>query len=393
MTTETVFPSQLLSQPGKVRWDYFYQQVMVDHRVLAETLAAIKQAIYYSAGERVILLCGPTGVGKSTLRRALVKALIEEMMPHLQADPGRLPAVAIDAIAPGLTQFDWIDYYTRALLALNEPLIEHKVFYDDRIDYGPTGIGRDQQGRLVIKPSVTQRDLRLALEKCLQHRRPLVFIVEEGQHLQKISGGRTLLDQMDTIKSLSDNSRTLHLLIGPYDLLNLTQLSGQLSRRIRLYHFPRYYAADCQADKTAFKRVLKSFQQHLPLPEPPDLLRQWPYMYERSLGCVGIVKLWLCDALGEALATDQKTITTQCLKNHELSAAQLLQIMAETKTGEQRMQEIEEQRRQLRATLGLSENTPKNGSASTGTRPTGHPRKVGERKPHRDQIGGKNNDN
>ena len=391
-TTTNGFPRQLLAQSGKVRWDYFYEKVIVEHRLLAATFTVIKQAIHFSAGQRVILLCGPTGVGKTTLRRALVKALINEALPQLETNPGLIPVVIVNAIAPGLRQFDWVDYYTRALTALNEPLIEHKVFYDDKFDYG-AGISRDHRGRLVIRSTIAQRDLRSALEKCLKHRRPQVFIVEEGQHLQKIAGGRTLLDQMDTIKSLTDNSNTLHLLIGPYDLLNLTNLSGQLSRRTRLYHFPRYHVAECQEDLVSFKRVLKSFQQHLPLLEAPNLLQKWEYIYERSLGCVGIVKLWLCDALGEALANEQKTITDQCLKNHELSSAQLLQIMHETEKGEQRFQEIEEQQGQLRDALGLSEIASQTGQTSTNNgKPPGKKRKVGQRNPERDQIGENNDD-
>jgi len=46
-------------------------------------------------------------------------------------------------------------------------------------------------------------------------------------------------------------------------------------------------------DITDFKRVLKSFSNAMPLRETPDLEKHWEYLYERSIGCVGIVKDWL----------------------------------------------------------------------------------------------------
>ena len=37
---------------------------------------------------------------------------------------------------------------------------------------------------------------------------------------------------------------------------------------------------------------MRSFQQQMPFAEPPDLVRDWEYLYERSIGCVGVLKEW-----------------------------------------------------------------------------------------------------
>jgi hypothetical protein len=54
------------------------------------------------------------------------------------------------------------------------------------------------------------------------------------------SGGK-LLDQLDWIKSMTNVTGVLHILIGTYELLNFRNLSGQASRRGLDLHFPRYW--------------------------------------------------------------------------------------------------------------------------------------------------------
>ena len=112
-------------------------------------------------------------------------------------------------------------------------------------------------------------ELRWALEQALRHRRPTAFIVDEAQHFKRIASGRRLLDQMDTIKSLANLTGITHVLIGTYELLGFSQLSAQLDRRSCEIHFPRYHI-DVPEEMLAFKRILLTFQRHLPLMGEPD---------------------------------------------------------------------------------------------------------------------------
>ena len=66
----------------------------------------------------LILVLGPTGVGKTTLRRKVEETLIEAMRPYLQADPGRIPVLTIEAVAPEAGNFHWRDHFHRMLLAI-----------------------------------------------------------------------------------------------------------------------------------------------------------------------------------------------------------------------------------------------------------------------------------
>jgi len=62
-------------------------------------------------------------------------------------------------------------------------------------------------------------------------------IVDEGQHLVKVSSGAKLLDQLDWIKSMTNMTGVVHVLVGTYDLLDFRNLNGQAARRGHDIHF------------------------------------------------------------------------------------------------------------------------------------------------------------
>jgi type II secretory pathway predicted ATPase ExeA len=375
------FPSELLEASNRSRWLYFYQKI-VAHNRLVDMDRELRQAIRYATKGRLILVFGPTGVGKTTLRRGVERALIAELQPELEQDRERIPLASVEAVSPEQGNFDWLDFYQRALIQLDEPLVNHKVVYDPVLD----GAEHQVKGQVVSRTKENLRSLRQATEKCLRHRRPVAFIIDDAHHLQKIAGSRRLLDQMDAVKSLANRSDTVYVLIGTYELLNLTNLNDQLSYRSRHISFTRYHR-DCAEDIQAFKAVLQTFQRYLPLPEEPNLCRRWDYFYENSAGCVGILKLWLCDTLAAAMEGQQKTLTESYLQRCAISPDRLLNIVRQIIEGERKLAELEEKRHQIRTALGLVSEPiwpePVN--------PAPKKRRVGERRPVRDPIGGDTN--
>ena len=84
------FPRDLLGQPPEARLGYF-KSFTIAHPLLKEADAALKQAIQEPAGWSLIFVYGPTGVGKTTLRRRVEKQLKESMMEALRQNPGLIP--------------------------------------------------------------------------------------------------------------------------------------------------------------------------------------------------------------------------------------------------------------------------------------------------------------
>ncbi|MGB3650565.1 MAG: ATP-binding protein [Rivularia sp. (in: cyanobacteria)] len=377
MTKSTGFPPKLLKQPPTERLAYF-ENYTVAHPRLKEVYDILMRTIAEPAGASFIFVYGASGVGKTTLRLRVEQKLMEQALPLLESDRGRVPVVGVEAVAPESRNFNWKDYYTRALIALEEPLIDHKF------DYGVRGISRDNFGKINVESKVVAHALRRALENALIHRHPDVFFVDEAQHFSKMASGHKLQDQLDCLKSLANMTGILHCLLGTYELLTFRNLSGQLSRRSVDIHFRRYCADDPE-DIEAFKSVLLTFQQHMPLAETPDLVSHWEYLYERTLGCVGILKNWLTRAFKDALNREAATVTLKDLQQRAWSVAQCKRMLQEIQEGERQLSETETDVQNLRSALGLgakpialSEEIPKTTRSS---------RKVGKRKPKRDSIG------
>jgi hypothetical protein len=370
------FPRALLAQPSADRLAYFAARV-VAHPRLKQTHQALLAALQPPSEAALVLVYGPTGVGKTTLRRRIEQQLLAAALPELEREPGRVPVLGLEAVAPESGHFNWKDHYVRLLRALDEPLIDRK--------HAPRLSGGRDGGRVRVEHTVPTPELRRAVEQCLQQRQVAVVIVDEAQHLGRLASGRRLLDQMDTLKSLAALTGTIHVLVGTYELLGLAELSAQLSRRSREIHFGRYHA-DMADDQQAFQSVLLTFQRHLPLKVEPDLVGRWEELYERSVGCVGVLKHWLQRALAAALEADAPTLTQRHLDQQAVPPRTLLSLAREIAEGEAALAGSGREQADLRRLLGLAVGST---VAAEAAQPRARPpaTRVGERRPHRDPVG------
>jgi energy-coupling factor transporter ATP-binding protein EcfA2 len=377
MASPAGYPADLLKQSWSARLAHF-QRYTVAHPRLIEAKEGLVAAIQNSEPNSLVFVFGPTGVGKTTLRLKAEQILTAQLREELEQDRGRLPVVSVEAVAPESGGFSWRDHFKRLLLQMNEPLIEYKQDLH-------TGF----VARSPARPKPTTSDYRYGVEQALRFRRPAAVMIDEAQHLAKIGSGRRVLDQLDVIKSIANQTQTVHVLYGTYDLLAFRNLNGQLSRRSVDVHFARY-RAESVSDRNAFVSVLNSFAQQLPIPDPPDLAHDWEFLYERSIGCVGVLKQWLIRALSVALRTGETTLSRHNLESQAPSIAQADKMISEASEGEMRLIDSNEAALRLREQLGLVLPTQsqsvavKQSGSAPGLQTTRHP---GQRRPTRDIIG------
>jgi DNA replication protein DnaC len=296
--------------------------------------------------EKVIVLTGPTGVGKSTICRRIVQDMMQRFASEMIEDPSFIPVVYLRIPAPINGDFNWKDAFIRLLEQFNETLIGRKVIQAPVLEL---------DGEVVSNANKLARDpLRRSARNCIRHRRTRLLIIDEASHLL-ISKSRSFFhQQFETIKSLTQDFGIPLLLSGAYDLLNIRDFNGQLTRRTKVIHFPRYQWQEVD-DPTntcgqSFQSILYTLLEKMPIEKGEGLLEHVDFFYLNTLGCVGIMKDWLQSAFERALK-DGGPLTREILAATATPGHDLLTISREIRQGESRLAAIDDE--DLARSLGM----------------------------------------
>ena len=354
-------PVQELSASAEARLTRF-KDYAVSHQLLSQVDLALTRAIREHAGFAHVLLYGPTGVGKTTMLRRIAKRVNGQIAPsflptrpptHPHGSPARVPVLVVETRPPDGAAFNRADYYRTALSLLGEQFYEQRFLVDIHLErsWEKKGRGRGKVAQFEDVP-----ELRHALEEALLRHGVQAVILDEAQHLMQTGLGassRHLLDQLDWLKSMTNITGVLHILSGTYQLLDFRNLNGQAARRGLDMHFARYGLQHDQ-DRKEFQQVLLTLLAQVPLrTDTLALLQHWTYFYERSIGCVGVLKDWLVRATASALHDGSDTLTLSRLQEHALGLSQCESMALEATEGEQKLGYTESRREHLWRLLQL----------------------------------------
>ncbi len=363
------FPAALLTQPTGARQEYFEQQCLIEHPRLLETLDATIQTIC-PPGEgasvrrpgTMALVIGPPRVGKTTLISLLEERLLAQAKTQMERDPGFIPFASITTAGPDASHFDWRTYYRAVLRGLHDPFVDGKI------------------------ARIRERELREAMESALLHRRPIAVIVDEAHHLAKTSSGRHLQDNLDQLKYFENLTGVSHLLVGTYDLRPFRKVNAQLACRSVDVHFSRYDAAK-EDEAQVFRSILWALQRQLPVEKEPRLVDHWEFLYARSIGCVGLVKLHLNRALNAALTEGAKTVTLTHLRRTAMAEAKVELALRNVLESEAELTESPGADERLLTLLGMRGSRTPNIQEEDKGSAKAKSRRPGKRGPGRDSAG------
>jgi hypothetical protein len=333
-----------------------FQEATVTHHFLEQTDRILMRAIREHGGFASVLVYGPSGVGKTTMIRQISRRLhgavpssrTAPFSPLLSGPGVAVPLLVLETRPPDGAAFNRADYYRHALVKLGEPFYEQRRLIDINTEYAGE---RRTRGRGKAAPFHESPELRHAMEDAMQRHGVRAVILDEAQHLLTWGNreyGHALLDQLDWIKSMTNVTDIVHILVGTYELLSFTRLNGQASRRGLPIHFPRYQlqrAEDC----TAFQAILLALLKKVPLRTDAEhlVVEHWLYFYERCIGCVGVLKDWLMRAVSAALDEGSDTLTLEQVQEQALSISQCEQMALDAVEGEQKLNATEGRREHL----------------------------------------------
>lgn len=311
--------------------ELYFSRVVVGHQRMASVL---DQLCEYCLGENaydIVVLLGPSGIGKSCTLNALVKRTLKEYEDRMIQDPGMVPIIGIDVPEAGTRPFAYSTLYSDMLGQLHSPLPNRKVetaVVGDTIRIKPLNHGNST---VLAKQNALRQELKI--------RGTRVVILDESSHLIGHLQGQDLTNLANTFKSLSNVGGATLVLAGAYDMVKFLKLSGQLARRSKVIHFERYHlgaSKQSAQDGCEFGNVILTFQENWPQANQPNFLGLAEGLHRACLGCVGILKQAFQVALNKTLANGG-TLTDQILQESLLPSGALARLTEETLEGEEEL--------------------------------------------------------
>jgi hypothetical protein len=152
-------------------------------------------------------------------------------------------------------------------------------------------------------------------------------------------------------------------------------------------HFARYSLTQ-QKECENFIGALKALLEQVPLQvDIPEMLRQWQWFGEWSIGCVGILSDWVIETVSSLCRAGKTTLTLNDLKKHALKPDQRLRLETEARIGEFKIEQAKAKSEQeWQELLGKPPALPNGSSPQPDAQPS-HPGKRIERVAHRDPVG------
>ena len=267
-----------------------FHDVRVRHPKLDAVLEQIHPLLMPHSESNIVYIVGATGTGKSTLSRYALSHFYDHYADVAASDISAIPVANVEAYCDGDTRHGFRGLYEDLRTALQEPAPDRKTFIEEA------------DGHMILRPArrMTIRQLRTLVEKGLKRRRTKVVVIDEAYHLLKFAKDSAV---MDTLKSLANTTGTKLVLVGSFDLFSLVESHAQVARRSAFVHFERY-RPERSEDCTAFMKIVLSLQEKWPLPDVPNFVAIWDELMTISLGCVGLLKSFLLDALAMQLLND-----------------------------------------------------------------------------------------
>ena len=264
-----------LTGDARARLDAF-KAVMVKHARLSEIDADLSLAIEEHADSTHVLLCGPGGVGKSTVLKGVTERFTRE-------EPNRavVPIILLEPIPSDSGPYVRLDYYRQVVNVLKGHILVKEIYVN------VAHLVTAPKSARVRQDSTEWLDMREAAEQALIRAHAKAVLLDEGHRLMQGGGRYTPDEQLEWLKSLTNRTNVLHVLAGPYELFRFRNTRGQLARRGRDLHFARYHVERAD-ERKEFVAAVKYLLERVPLEVDLDaLLSRWRWFAEGSVGCIG----------------------------------------------------------------------------------------------------------
>ncbi|EYC52738.1 hypothetical protein AZ34_00440 [Hylemonella gracilis str. Niagara R] len=302
MKMQSLVPASVLASSNAEREQYFSSTV-VEHPYMKRALTRLNEATSAFDSQRMILLLGGAGVGKTALLEALVSKRFDARKEEMLSDRRRVPALFVELEPPVTGKFSFVPFYREALGLMNAAAIDKTLPISQRRP------GRDQ----ILFHTVDAKELNTSGERLkIRFRNNLIdrqveivaldeaiFAFEIGSSSSHEDRLKHVITQANHLRSFINKSPTTFILAGAHDFFELTVSTSQLARRSSIVHFEPY-GMDNEGI-SGFTGALIELLRHLPVENAFELHEHATELLLQSLGCIGNLKDILKRALSLSL--------------------------------------------------------------------------------------------
>ena len=299
----------------------------INHPRIGQIITEV-EALSGLGAENILMVVGPTGVGKTTLAVSLENRIRKTHAQQMHCDVGFVPVVRVEARATSESEFNWKLFYSDLLDVLESESITPAVAY-----------GVNPLTNKVLKPlgrsKNTAAALRKKVENALQARGVKFLIIDEGGHFTNVTEAK-MTRQTDALKSLANCAGCQIILLGSYDILGVSRLSAQLARRTKEIHFSRY-RIDLPDEKADFQKFLSHLEDKSRGYFGGLLIENAELLQKNTLGCIGTLMNLLKGFLSRAQRAG--VVSQDLLLKSLQTPGQCAAILSEIRAGEERFEQ------------------------------------------------------
>lgn len=288
--------------------------------------------------ETIILCAGPTGAGKTHLRRFLLRAILNEHREEMIKDRGFCPVIDMNAPVSNTTQYMWAPLFRDAFAAMGSPL-------------PATRYARVPSGNRVMIGNQDYEALKSMFVATLVRRRCLLVILDEAQQL--LGDRQDLERNLNMLKCLAEQTKVVWLLLGTYRQLEMLGQLSELVRRTAAINLPRYNITNGQAERDAFRGLLTRMTELAQMPGLREVTtNRAKLLYTGSFGIFGFLRRWIIGACARAKVAG-RSVTVADFEATGWRSADMLRLLDDIEKGEKLFADTMASRTELERRLGI----------------------------------------
>lgn len=389
------FDNALLKQSDEERLAHFSKKI-VAHTHLSHAANLAKDNIEFAPPGAAVAIIGPTTVGTTVLARSLWRYYQSHWPAPQTTGPAASMVHSIGIQAPSSAGRIDERYWKRLLKLLltngGDILIDKKLYVP------PTEFQLQHSIPAALLGALDIDRLQSATLAMLRARSTNVVLINQAERLFPENDKAGCLRSQQMLRDLAAESQTRFVLVANYRILKSACVGGDLLQRNHIVHLRRYDHLDAE-EWSDYNSTLDELLGNIPTIRRLERLSEdgARKFYFNSLGCIGSLKNTLTMGVSHAFRTKEK-VTEELLLQFGQSNVTVAGLAREAIQGERMLTDADtkdvERILDRNWTPDEGETSPAKvaprASARGSNQGQQNPvvRRIGERRPTRDPVGG-----